>query len=150
MSIAISPEMVALHESLTSPDAEDWNVILDGKTVHIVAMQKDRTPLGRAVVSVSQFAIPLDEFKKTINAYPDHHKGRRRLGVITIVICSDDFERGVYLAQWLTNKARTRNFNVVSIIGKATTAEAVSIQRDFTPPPEFVSIDNLPVRGRAC
>ena len=141
-----APELIAWFESLTAPGAEDWQIILDGKTAHVTAIHEDRSPMGRALVNMALFEGPIEELKRRVKEYPvNQPRGSRPLGCVSVVICRDDFERGNYFASWLANQARKRNFSVLSISGNASTAEAVAIQRECVDicPEGFRRLDEL-------
>ncbi|MFZ0457127.1 MAG: hypothetical protein WAM17_01515 [Rhodoplanes sp.] len=112
-----APELIAWFESLTTPQSEDWQIVLAGKTAHVAAIHEDRSPMGRALVNMALFEVPIDELKRRVKEYPvNQPRGGRPLGCVSVVICRDDFERGNYLANWFANQARKRNFSVIRFL----------------------------------
>jgi hypothetical protein len=89
----IDPALAAaasFYERLTTPDSEDWNVIVDGDRVHLSAFQEERHKDGSVVVHGRYYVMRLVEFKKTVKQLPaDHNIGcvtrlqeKRRLPVL--------------------------------------------------------------------
>ena len=141
-----APELIAWIESLTSPDAEDWQIVLAGKKAHVMALHEDPTPMGRKLVNMALFEVSIDELKRRVKEYPvNQTRGGRPIGCISVVICQDDFERGNYFANWLANQARKRNFSVLSITARSSTADAVALQRECISicPQGFTRFDDL-------
>jgi hypothetical protein len=143
-----APELVAVLDTLTTPDSEHWHVILAGKTVHIMAVQEDPTPMGRKRVSIGLFEIPIAIFKKRVRTLTD--KGNRPLGCITVILCLDNLEAGINLLAWLKRMAKEKNFSLLSLLAEGSTAEAVERQRESLHyvPAGFASIASM-AEGRA-
>jgi hypothetical protein len=121
-------ELVAAMEALTTPDSEDWTLIPEGKVIHGVAWHEDTTPAGNRIVSMGMFKISRAELKDTIKSLP--RSNCRQLGCITVIMCSDHARNGTAdLLNWLIHIGRKIGFSVVVVAGSATTADAISAQK---------------------
>jgi hypothetical protein len=49
------------------------------------------------------------------------------LGCVSVILCSDAGDSRYDLLRWLSKKARKKGFSLVSVIGPATTAEALHV-----------------------
>ena len=134
--------LVAFFDSLTTPESEDWQVIVDGKTAHVMAFHEDRTPMGKTLVELAKFELPVRDLKKSVR---NPSAGGRPLGCVTVIICSDGVAAGTKLVAWLTHIAKTRNFSVLYLIGQSSTAEAIKEQQNYQAPADFISINTMKV-----
>jgi hypothetical protein len=115
--------MVAMHESMTTSNSEDWSLLLDRDTVHITALRESTETDGRKIVRMRKGKGALPGFKKLVAELPDGHD----LGCVTIIMPSDaDQAFGEFLA-FLQRMGRAKKFSLMSIAGPATTAEAVAV-----------------------
>lgn len=127
MTLQLPPELMAWREGLTTLASEDWQIILDGKTAHVMALQEDPTPMGRKIVSFALFEIPIIKMKKVVKAPPVG----RPLGCVTVIVCGDNGWASRNLLDWLVRVARRRGFSVLLVAGPASTAEAIELQRGY-------------------
>jgi len=111
----------AFHETLTSPDKEDWTVIPDGDRVHIVAFQEETVGTKKRVFR-AVFEPPMEALKTMFDKPAD------RLGCVTVMILSDHETNGTAdLLVLLNNAAKRWNFSLTSMAvpGAVDTAAAV-------------------------
>jgi hypothetical protein len=66
-------------------------------------------------------------FKKVVEVRPADHK----LGLAQLIVCSDAADCAADLACWLNSKSREKNFSFVSMVGPATTREAVASMNTY-------------------
>jgi hypothetical protein len=125
--MSASSAAVAVHESLTTPDSEDWSVIPDRKTVHMIAYRETRGN-GQTFVFKKGGAIALSRFKQMVEGLPKDHD----LGCVTVHLTADA-ERcgGITFFAWMREQARAKGFSLMSIHGPATTKEAVRVLQSY-------------------
>jgi hypothetical protein len=125
-TMATFDAMVALQETLTTPNSEDWILLPDRGTVHVTAFRQAESEDGtkRVVVRMrkGKGKGTLAKFKHTVAGLPHGHD----LGCVTIVRPRDAGDAfGKFLA-FLQRIACEKQFSLMSIIGTATTSEAVA------------------------
>ena len=120
---------IAFHESLTTPDSEDWTVIPNHKVVHLTAFRE--TPHNdKPVVRVNYGEAPLADFKKLVEELPVEHD----LGCVCVIICRDFEETGApELLTWLAVQAKAKSFSLTSMYGPATTQGAIAVMKSGVP-----------------
>jgi hypothetical protein len=107
--------LLTLMESLTTSDAEDWNILVDGQRVHITAMQEwqGRTQFRHGIVM-------LQDLKNLVRNLPPHPK----LGSIMFILATDAEATGALKTlKFLQRFAKRKNFSLVSLIANAPTKE---------------------------
>jgi hypothetical protein len=121
----IDPALAAaasFYERLTTPDSEDWNVIVDGDRVHLSAFQEERHKDGSVVVHGRYYVMRLVEFKKTVKQLPADHN----IGCVTLSMPRDYKKSGAFLFCFLSKQAKRKDFSLTTMHGPADTAAAVS------------------------
>jgi hypothetical protein len=119
----------ALHASLTTPDSEDWTVVVDGATVHVAAYRETRNGDGKPVVWTRGGEGRLADFKHLVEHLPKDHD----LGCVSVILPRDaDARGGATMLRWLHKKSRrSQKFNVIAIAGPATTREAAEVLQSY-------------------
>jgi hypothetical protein len=119
------PAAVAYFESLTTPDSEDWMIIPDGNDVHVSAVREivhEPEPQAEGRYGLTSLA----DFKHGVETLPEGHG----LGCVAVIVCQDFKDTGaVRLLTWLKRQAKAKGFNLTSIHGSATTAEAIKAMK---------------------
>ena|SRR5258706_330893 len=116
--------IAAVHESLTTPESEDWTMLVDGDDLHMIAMREidgsARAIAGRA--TVSEFQSGLLE-RMTLE----------QLGVVTLILPTDAEERGGYaFLAWMQDMAEKHDFNLLTMMGNVPTDKALASWNDIT------------------
>ena len=111
------------YEALTTPDAEDLHVVVDGPTVHAAAFSEQRTPKGALLVTIDYRESPIAKFKRAVRAAG--RKGSRPLGLVAVVLCPDRVRDGLAMAKWLRSHA-----NVLAIPTALPTEHAIAAMRE--------------------
>jgi hypothetical protein len=109
-------------EALTSPDKEDWTVIVDGEDVCVTAMQEQTLPNGECKVWVTGGMGKVADLKKLVESLPPNS----RLGMVSFAFPTDYEETGamdVFL--WLREQARAKDFSLVTLHGSIDTKKAI-------------------------
>jgi hypothetical protein len=110
----------AFMDALTTPDSEDWTLLVDGDTVHVTAY-REVVHAGEQGVMVKSGEGTIADIKAIVRDLPTNHD----LGCVSVILCSDAGKRASDLLCRLTKMARKRGFSVISCFGPSTTAEAV-------------------------
>jgi hypothetical protein len=114
--------LVALHETLTTPDSEDWLIVADRDAVHIAAIRETEHKPDATKIEQRLFLVPLAEFKRSVENLPPGHN----LGCLTFIVCQDNKATGAgKLLSWLNGQARHKNFSMTSLFGTASTKAAI-------------------------
>jgi hypothetical protein len=115
--------LVALHESLTTPDSEDWTLLVDGESLYLTAVREREGTAYATYVTTTVSGLKAGGTHGSIENFKKDHG----LGCLTVILPSDAEERGGFdLLFWLTTIAKQTNaFSLTSITGCVPTAEAV-------------------------
>ena len=118
-------ELIEHLESLTKPDAEDWVIIPNGKTIYGTAYREDTTPAGNRLVNIAAFVMTRVELKRRVKSLP--LANCRPLGCVSVILCADHASKGTTaLIGWLMHLAKRRGFSVIVVAGSARTTEAIA------------------------
>ncbi len=121
--MTINPAFAALalvHETLTTPDSEDWLVLFAGRDVHMVALREQRLSDGRPHVTAVRADTTVADFRRAVRALPDGHD----LGCVSVIVPGDADIGG--LLRWLHKMARQKGFSMTTMHGAETTASALA------------------------
>ena len=105
--------MKALYEAMTTPDSEDWLMLVCDGTVLLTALREidGKTHLRSGELTVA-------EFKATVEALPVGSQ----LGLVGMYLGTDAEQHGgVALLEWLQLKAGEKGFTLISTTGEAPT-----------------------------
>lgn len=127
------PELIAMYDALTTPQSEDWHIIVDGDTAHVTAFHEDDVN-GRTLVSIIPFKTTLRDLKMRIRKPPRYS---RPLGCITVIFCSDNIRDSKRLLGWFARVGKRHVMSVVSTHSPDPAADALALQHalNTTPPP---------------
>jgi len=122
MSLGSLDMLVAAHESLTTPDSEDWLILPERDTLHVSAF-REQTINGKIQVNVHRGTTSIEDFKRLVTELPAKHN----LGCASVIIPTDGGKRAREFLAWLTQQSRKGKFNVTAFVGTVTTREAVNV-----------------------
>ena len=115
-------EAVDFYKNLTTPDSEDWLIIPRGNKLFLTAMRENKRLDGKKDVYIKNGFCATNGIKECVTSMDKDNE----LGCVTIILCRDANKfGGVELLEWFTEKAKEKDFSVVSMIGSATTAMAI-------------------------
>ena|SRR5215471_12632569 len=110
-------DALKFYESLTTPDSEDWVMIVDEEQTYLAEIQEiSGTGYSRVI------RVKTDDVFDVIRNLPADHP----LGCVNLILPTDADERGVQeMRTFLSEFAAKKGFSFIETVGFVPTAEAI-------------------------
>jgi hypothetical protein len=117
----VGAAMKAVLDSLTTPDKEDWTILVDGEDLRLSCFREDAGNAEGMHVWTTVADFMAGGPKGSIETAP-----LDGLGCVTSILPTDAEERGALdVLCWMQSIARKRGFKLLTVIGTVPTREAV-------------------------
>ena len=110
----------AVLERLTTREATDFNVLVDGEDLHLCVLMEDKQGNFQSTYTILPTARFMDGSLET-SGILEH------LGCVTVLLPTDAEQRGaMHVLRWIKQVARKEGFNVIAWELQVTTAEVAA------------------------